>query len=94
MELYIKSEGVLKETTLSDVLKQQLRAAGFDMDNGSFSDENHNWIGIIQERKGKNAAQITVNITLDDDGNTITGVKVYEAPIRKVIDEDNSKQIV
>lgn len=34
----------LEETTLMQILEKALGEAGFKMDNGSFSGENHNWL--------------------------------------------------
>ena len=93
MELFFKnSKGQLELTTLSKVLSNQFKEAGFKMDNGSFEGENHNWIGVVQ--KSKNKTQVVTNITFLDDGNTITGLNVYETPIVKIIDEENSRQVV
>lgn len=93
MELYFKnSEGQLQETTLCQVLSNAFKKAGLKIENGCFSDENHMWLGIIQENK--KPAQVTTNITFNNDGNTITGLNVYETPIKRIIDEDNSRQII
>jgi hypothetical protein len=93
MEIYIKdTDGKLQETTLFSLMDKALRNAGFTMENGSWSDENHNWIGVIQE--SKKPEQVTTNITFENDGNTITGLNVYAAPIKRVVDEDNSRQVV
>ena len=93
MEIYIKdTDGKLQETTLFDLMDKALRKAGFTMENGSWSDENHNWIGVIQE--SKKPEQVTTNITFENDGNTITGLNVYVAPIKRVVDDDNSRQVV
>ena len=93
MELYFKnSNGSLQETNLRQVLSHAFIKAGFEMDNGSFEGENHKWVGIVQE--SKKPSEVVTNITFEDDGNTITGLKVYETPIKLVKDEDNSKQII
>ena len=93
MEIYVKnSKGQLEETTLIQVLQMALNEAGFKMENGSFSGENHRWIGIVQE--SKKPAEVVTNITFNDKGDIITGVKVYETPIKRVVDSDNSRQVV
>lgn len=93
MEIYIKDkDGKLQETTLFDLMDKALRKAGFTMENGSWSNENHNWIGVIQE--SKKPEQVTTNITFENDGNTITGLSVYAAPIKRVVDDDNSRQVI
>jgi hypothetical protein len=93
MELYFKdSEGKLQEVKLISILKTAFTCAGFKMENGSFEGENHHWIGIVQE--SKKPSQVVTNITFKDDGNTITGLKVYESPIKRIVDEDNSKQVI
>ena len=93
MELYFKnSEGQLQETNLRQILLNVLNIANFQMDNGSFDGENYKWIGIVQ--KSKNKTQIVVNITFLGDGNTITGLHVYETPIIQIVDEENSRQLV
>ena len=93
MELYFKnSNGQLQETNLRQILSKALKTANFEMDNGSFDGENHKWIGVVQ--KSKNKTQVVTNITFLDDGNTITGLHVYETPIIKVVDEENSRQVV
>ena len=93
MEIYIKnSKGQLEETTLYKVLENAFGSAGFKMENGSFSNENHRWIGIVQE--SKKPSEVVTNITFNDKGDTITGVKVYETPIKWVVDSDNSRQVI
>jgi hypothetical protein len=93
MELYIKNNnGQLEETTLMQILEKALSKAGLKMDNGCFSGENHNWIGVVQE--SKRPSEVVTNITFKDDGNTITGLKVFETPIKRVVDSDNSRQVV
>lgn len=93
MELYFKNqEGQLQETNLRQILSHAFIEAGFEMDNGSFKGENHMWVGIVQE--SKKPSQVVTNICFKDDGNTITELKVFETPIRRVVDEDNSKRIV
>lgn len=93
MEIYVKDkDGKLQETTLFDLMDEAFKKAGFEMENGSWRDENHNWIGVTQENK--KPEQITTNITFKNDGNTITGIHVYSAPIKRVVDEDNSRQLI
>jgi hypothetical protein len=93
MELYFKnSEGQLQETNLIQILSNALKTANFKMDNGSFEGDNHKWIGVVQ--KSKNKTQVVTNITFLDDGNTITGLNVYETPIITLVDEENSRQVV
>lgn len=93
MELYIKNKkGQLEETTLMQIFSKALDKSGFKRENGSFDGEDHNWIGIVQE--SKKPSEVTTNITFRDDGNTITGVRVYESPIKRVVDDENSKCII
>jgi hypothetical protein len=93
MEIYIKNtKGQLEETTLYQVLENAFGNAGFKMENGSFSNENHRWIGIVQE--SKKPSEVVTNITFNDKGDTITGVKVYETPIKRIVDSDHSRQVV
>ena len=93
MELYFKNSiGQLQETNLRQILSYALKTANFEMDNGSFDGENHKWVGVVQ--KSKNKTQVVTNVTFFADGNTITGVHVYETPIIKVVDEENSRQVV
>lgn len=93
MEIYIKDiDGKLQEITLFDLMDKALRNAGFTMKNGSWCNENHNWIGVIQE--SEKSEQVTTNITFENDGNTITGLNIYASPIKRVVDDDNSRQIV
>ena len=93
MELYFKNtDGQLQETTLRQILGNAFNKAGFKMDNGSFKGEDHMWLGIVQE--SKKPSQVVTNISFKEDGNTITELKVYEAPIKRIVDESNSKQIV
>lgn len=93
MELYFKnSEGQLQETNLRQILCDAFGKAGFKMDNGSFEGENHQWIGIVQE--SEKPSEVLTNITFKDNGNTITGLEIYETPIKWVVDEDNAKKIV
>ena len=93
MEIYLKDgDGKLQETTLNHLLEKAFEKAGYKMDNGGWKDENYNWLGIIQENK-KNE-QVTTNILFENDGNTIIGLKIYVAPIKKIIDNDNGWQVV
>ena len=93
MEIYFKnSKGQIEETNLKGLLILALINAGFEMENGRFEGENHNWIGIVQE--SKKPSRVVTNICFEDDGNTITGLKVFEAPIKTIVEEDNSKQVI
>jgi hypothetical protein len=93
MEIYLKdNDGKLQETTLFDLLDTAFDMTGFKMENGSWSNENCNWIGVVQESEKQE--QVTTNITFENNGNTITGLNVYTAPIKRVVDDDNSKQVV
>lgn len=93
MEIYIKnSEGQLQETNLRQILSYAFEKAKFKMENGSFEGENHMWVGIIQE--SKKPSKVVTNICFEEDGNTITELKVFETPIVRVEDENNSKQII
>ena len=93
MEIYYKDkDGKLQETTVYDLLDISFRKANFKMENGEWSDENHKWIGLVQE--SEDSCQITTNITFSNDGNTVKGLRIYSAPIKRVVDEDNSRQII
>jgi hypothetical protein len=93
MEIYYKnSAGQLEETSLVGLLKSAFEKAGLKMNNGLFVGENHQWIGIVQE--SKKPSEVTVNITFDEKGNNITGLKVFESPIKRVVDNDDMKQII
>jgi len=93
MEIYVKNDkGQLEETTLYVVLETAFNDAGFKMENGSFSDESHRWIGVVQE--SKKPAEVVTNITFNDKGDEITGIKIYETPIKRVVDSDHSRQVV
>lgn len=93
MEIYYKNkDGKLQETNIFELLNNAFVKAGFNMDNGSWKEDNHNWLGVIQE--SKKPEQVTTNITFENDMNTITELKVYTAPIKRVVDDDNSKQII
>lgn len=92
MELYLKnSKGQLEEANLVNVLEKAFSEAGFTMDSGEFTGEDHIWVGIVQESK---SSQIVTNITFKEDCKTITGLHIYETPIKRVIDEDDSKQLI
>ena len=85
MELYFKnSQGQLQETNLRQILSDSFKRSGFTLENGSFPGEDHMWVGIVQE--SKKPSEIVTNITFKDDGNTITGLKIYETPIKRVKD--------
>ena len=93
MEIYIEdTDGKLQKTTLLRLMNEALVAAGFKMDNVTWSNENYNLLGIIQENK--NSEQITTNIVFNNDENSINGLSVYVTPIKRVIDEDNTKQLI
>lgn len=97
MELYFKNKnGQLQETTLEDILVKAFSEAKFKMDNGSFVGDNHRWVGVVQKckKEDKSESQVLTNITFMNDKNTITGLHVYETPIIKVVDDENSRQIV
>jgi len=92
MEIYFKDkEGKLQETTLFNLLKQTFHKAGFKLENGSFSDEDHAWLGIVQENKKQ---QITTNITFKNNQNTITGLHIYVTPIKTILDTDNQTKLI
>jgi Cu/Zn superoxide dismutase len=93
MEIFIKNEnGLLQQTSIMSLLGIAFKKAKFKIDAATFRGENHNWIGVVQE--SKKPSEVVVNITFEDDGNTILGVHVYETPIKTVVDSDNSKQII
>lgn len=93
MKLFKQNDkGELKETTLMKELETAFGKAKLKMDNGGWPNENCNWIGVVQENK--KSQQITVNLTFENCGNKITGLKVYSADIRRVVDEENAKQIM
>ena len=93
MEIYLKNnEGVLQETTIMEVLKIALKKAKIKMDNGRLSDDSSQWVGIVQESKAP--SEVTINLAFEEDGNSIMDVRVYESPIKRVVDEDNSRCIV
>lgn len=93
MEIYIKnSKGQLEETSLYNILNLAFGVSGLKMDNGSFPGEDYKWIGVVQE--SKKPSEVVVNILFNEKGDTITGVKVYETPIKRVVDRDNSRLVV
>ncbi|AGO47685.1 hypothetical protein Phi17218_152 [Cellulophaga phage phi17:2_18] len=92
LELYAKDDkGVLREVTLFAVLSAEFERAGFKMDSGAWKDEDHNWLGIVQENS--KSEQIVTNITFKNNMNTITGLDIYVTPIKRVVDEDESVNI-
>ena len=92
MEIYYKDEdGKLQETTLFALLHREFERTDMKVDIGSFSDGSCDWTGLIQEKDNN---QVTTNVLFEKDGNTIRGVTVHSAPIRRVVDEENSKKII
>lgn len=92
-EVYFKNEkGQIQETTLKDLLQYHLNKSGFKMDIGRFEGEDCSWIDIVQE--SKKPSEVVTNIMFTDNGNVITDVNVYESPIRRIVDEDDGKQII
>lgn len=93
MKIYAEANnGTLEETTLYDLLQAAFRVAGFNMDSGGWEKENHHWVGVVQ--KSKKPEQITTNITFENDGNTITGLHIHLCPIKTIVDDENSMQII
>jgi len=93
MEIYKKDkDGKLQETNILILLTNALNKAGFKLENGSFEYEHCSWVGVVKD--SKNSTQVTVNICFEDCGNVITHLNVYEAPIKKIVDEDNMRQII
>ena len=93
MEIFYKNkQGQLEETNLKTLLSNAFKEAGFTLDNGRFEGEDYSWVGVIQENKSP--SEITTNICFKDDDNTITQLKIFEAPIERVVVEDRSRQII
>jgi hypothetical protein len=79
-------------TSLQYVINSKANDTIYDQEVICFKGEDHMWLGIVQE--SKKPSQVVTNISFKEDGNTITELKVYEAPIKRIVDESNSKQIV
>lgn len=100
MKIYVgDNKKKSKKITFQDLLINKLREAGFKMDNGDWSDENHSWVGIVQESDGVHPlasprSQIVVNITFDTEEDSINSVNVYVTPIVTIVDDDNSKKLI
>ena len=93
MEIYFKDkDGKLQEVTLADLLNAAFIDAGFEMDYASWKHDDLIFVGVVQENE--KPEQIVTNICFNADGNTITGLHVYSSPILRVVDEDNSKQLI
>jgi hypothetical protein len=93
MKLYtINDKGNRVRISLADALTTAIEAAGFETDNVDCQEEDWAVVGIVQENS--RSEQVTVNIQFDGSGNTVTGVKVYTDPIRRVVIEDETKVIV
>ncbi len=91
--IYVRdTDGKLQETTLAELLIRQLQESEFKMDNLLPADDV-NIIGIVQESESP-SVQTTVNLEFEKDGNTFTGVKVYQCPIVRIVAEDEMKRIV
>lgn len=94
MEVYVKnSNGLLEETDLRELIVKQLDNLDAEIDVGSFSDGSCRWIEVIQTNK-EETLQVTVGIEFKENLNEIERVKVYTAPIMKVVDNDNSKSLI
>lgn len=92
MKIYSgKNKKEAKQTTLKRLLIDSLIESGFKLDNGSFDDENHSWVGIVQE--SNKPSQVLINVCFNDS-DEITEVKVYETPIVTIVDDDRCKQII
>ena len=93
MKLYtLNAKGNRVRISLADALTTELRSSKFELDNVDCPHEDWAVVGVVQENS--RSEQVTVNILFDGTGNTITGVKVYTDPIRRVVIEDETKVIV
>ena len=93
MKLYTLNEkGNRVRISLADALTQTLESGGFELDNVDCPEEDWAVVGVVQENN--RSEQVTVNIQFDGTRNTVTGVKVYTDPIRRVVVEDETKQII
>lgn len=96
MKIYIgENKSKSKKITFQDLLIMKLKEGGFIMDNGAWDDEDHAWVGVIQQSdKSGKPMEVTVNITFNTKEDIINGVDVYTANIVTIVDEDSSKKIV
>ncbi len=92
MEIFLKNKkGQLEETTLYNILLKALEK-NYDTEEGKFDGENYNWINIIRESKKQ--SQVTICFAFEDDFNTIDEINIYEAPIKRIVVEDEMNQII
>jgi NOL1/NOP2/fmu family ribosome biogenesis protein len=93
MKLYtLNNKGNRVRISLAEALTKALKSGGFELDNVEDIAEDWLVVGVVQENKS--SEQVTVNIFFDGSGNSITNVKVYTDPIRRVVVEDETKVIV
>lgn len=100
MDIYIKnSDDTLKPVALRDVLAKAIaKGMGTNLENIEMDVDKHNdgsgsWIEVNQLTDDK-SLQIKVSIWFDDDGNNVEDIKVYKTPIKTIIDNDNSKELI
>lgn len=98
MKLYLgKNKKEAKQIEFQDLLIMKLAEAGIEMDNGSFSGEDHSWVGILkndQKTNKKDPKQVCINITFSPKNDSIKDVDVYVAPIITIVDEEHTKKII
>ena len=98
MKVYIgKNKKEAKQIDFQDLLIMKLAEAGIEMDNGSFSGEDHSWVGILKNDHKTNKVdpkQVCVNLTFSPKNDTIKEISIYIAPIITIIDEENQKKLI
>jgi hypothetical protein len=83
MELYFKNaSGHIEKTSLFYVLYSAL--SEFNTQTGE------DYLAVTQET---DSVQVEINFEFKDN-NTIEGLHVFEAPIRKIVDTDNQRRVI
>jgi len=60
------------------------------VETDGYSDNSGTWIEVKETREDKEIALI---LMFDDAGEELNNINLYETPIKKVVDHDNTKQL-
>lgn len=82
----------LKEVRLIDVLSKNLNSkTEFNVKVGAFNDGSGSWISLEKETEKE---LIDVSISFNIEGIEIDNIRAWKTPIKRVVVEDEQKQIL
>lgn len=98
MKIYIQKteEKSITEISLYDLFEHMLEGSvslkkNTKIEADSFNDKSGKWIEIKEKQKKK---IISLVLMFNDEGDKLTDLSVFKTPIKTIIDEENTKQII